>query len=79
LDDGIEQLNYLEGSLVCVAQANGRTVARSTSAPPAAVLGVRIVSSDGGNKVHAPLTALGGAISRSATSSPGRSYSVSGP
>ena len=31
-DDGIDQLNYLEESLVCLAQVNGRTIARSTSA-----------------------------------------------
>jgi hypothetical protein len=43
-DDGIDQLNYIEESLVCAAQANGQTTARSTSAPPAAVLGVRIIT-----------------------------------
>jgi hypothetical protein len=51
-DDGIDQLNYLEESLVCLAQVNGPTIARSTSARPQAVLSVRIIS-NGANRTRA--------------------------
>jgi hypothetical protein len=38
----IEQLAYVEEALVAAAIANGEAVERSSKAPPAAVLGVRI-------------------------------------
>ena len=48
----IDQLNYLEESLVCLSQVNGPTIARSTSARPQAVLSVRIIS-NGANRTRA--------------------------
>jgi hypothetical protein len=43
LEHEIEQLAYVEEALVAVAIAEGEDVQRSSSAPPQAVLGVRVV------------------------------------
>jgi hypothetical protein len=43
LEDEVEQLSYAEEMLVSAALADGADVQRSPSAPPAAVLQVRIV------------------------------------
>jgi hypothetical protein len=43
LTDEIDQLAYVEEALVAVAIADGEDVQRSPSAPPQAVLGVRVV------------------------------------
>lgn len=43
LEREVEQLAYAEEALIAAALANGEDVQRSPSAPPQAVLGVRIV------------------------------------
>jgi hypothetical protein len=46
LANQIEQLAYLEEALVEQSQAAGAPVERSSSAPPAAVLGVRVIAEE---------------------------------